>query len=445
MSRNSSIIEGGLGYIKQHPQLIMTILLVCVIPIAFIFSGEQFLNAARGNQERLEKEKVGILHDVFMSIMVTNNYDSKVIQSEITRIAQLNIDITKFTVVHEQGPYLEVFASLDATKIGSLVDEPDAYRIANADPKKSFIQPTTHDGIRYWDGYRLVHEAGKDAYYIYTETSLVNVDASFAKAIASSYYWLTGLLVIVMYLVLRHVRLIDYAFLYSETKKQIQSRDMFTNMIAHELRAPLTAMRGYASMILEKKNIAPEVHEYARRIEVASERLVLVVSDLLDVARINSGKLSVSPAKTDIQQIISSVIEAMHVSADEKNIVLTQEGILNPTFIIIDEKRFYQALTNLVSNSIKYTQAGTISISLEQLADRVELRIKDTGAGISAKNQKNLFSPFFRVQGETEGQTVGTGLGLWITKQLIELMKGTIEVESIKGVGTHIVVTLPKE
>lgn len=445
MNKKKPIIESALLYVKQHPQLLMTILLVCVIPVAFIFSGQQFLDVARGSQDRLQKDRVGMLQDVFMSVMITSKYDPDIIQTEVTRVAQLNEDISKFIIVHEQGPYLKVIASVDASKVGSFIDEPDAYRIANANPKKPFISATAHDGIRYWEGYRLVHEAGKDSYYIYTETSLAKVDASFAEGIVKSYYWLSGILLIVMYLVLRHVRLIDYAFLYSQTKKEIQSRDLFTNMIAHELRAPLTAMRGYASMILEKKNVAPEVHEYARRIEVASERLVLIVSDLLDVARINSGKLSVAPTRTDIQQIISSVIETMQVSADEKNITLSQEGVKSSTFIIIDEKRFYQALTNLVSNSIKYTQAGSISISLEQLVDRVELRVKDTGAGISAKNQKNLFSPFFRVQGETEGQTVGTGLGLWITKQLIELMRGTIDVESIKGVGTHIVVSLPKE
>lgn len=259
----------------------------------------------------------------------------------------------------------------------------------------------------------------------------------------SAYYWLFGILAIVLLLVIRHVRLIDYAYLYSETKKANEMKDLFTNMIAHELRAPLTAMRGYASMIREKDTNV-ETSGYAQRIEDSAERLVLIVSDLLDVARIHSGKLSIKNERTDIQKVITSVLETLESSAQEKQITLKQESILPELVVNIDSKRFHQALTNLVSNSIKYTKAGNIGISIEERRDRVELRVKDTGMGISAENQKNLFAPFFRIENtETEG-TVGTGLGMWITKQLIELMKGSIAVESIRGVGTHIVVTLPK-
>ena len=134
----------------------------------------------------------------------------------------------------------------------------------------------------------------------------------------------------------------------------------------------------------------------------------------------------------------------MQPAAQEKNISLVADHIAKELFINVDEKRLHQAFTNLVSNSIKYTQAGTISIGMEERSDRVEIRVKDTGMGISAENQKNLFTPFFRVENTVVNQTVGTGLGMWITKQLIELMEGSIGVESIRGVGTHIVVTLPK-
>ncbi len=440
-----SVIDSSVGYIKDHPQLLMTMLLVCVIPVAFILSGQQFLEAARDNQERLEKEKIGILHDVFISVMAIARYDQSLVQSELTRIAQLNADITDFRVLREEGPYIKVFASLNASRIGEFVEDPDAFRIANASPKETVRTVSIRDGERFWQSYRLVVEQGGSTYYLYTETSLVHIDAIFASRIAEAYYWLFGLLAIVMLLVLRHIRLIDYAYLYAKTKKEIQSRDLFTNMIAHELRAPLTAMRGYASMILERGDVVPEVHEFSRRIEVSSERLVLIVNDLLDVARINSGKLTVAPARTDIQTTITSVLQAMQSSAEEKGITLSQDGLFDPVFIVIDEKRFYQALTNLVSNSIKYTKAGGITVSVEDHADRIELRVKDTGTGISAENQKSLFSPFFRVDSDAVEQTVGTGLGLWITKQLIVLMRGTIDVESIKGVGTHIVITLPKE
>ena len=228
------------------------------------------------------------------------------------------------------------------------------------------------------------------------------------------------------------------------TKHANEMKDLFTNMIAHELRAPLTAMRGYASMIMEKMDISHEVKLSATRIEQSASRLSLIVTDLLDVARIQSGKLSMRSERVNITEVINSVIDAMRIVAQEKHITIESDTRVAPTYIQGDEKRLYQAFINLVSNAVKYTKAGAITVSLEERTDRVEVRVKDTGVGMSAEHQKQLFAPFFRIENtETEG-TVGTGLGMWITKQLVELMNGSIAVESIKGVGTHVVVTLPK-
>lgn len=439
------LIAGGYSYVRNHPQLLMTILLILVIPVAFLMSGQQFLVAARDNQERLEKDRIGIMHDLFSSFVVASDFNSEEIQGEIKHIVELNPDITEFIFAHEEGSDIRILASRDDTLRGSLVPNPQFFRIGNANPDESIISPFARNGIRYWQSVKLVQGTQSDDYYIYLETSLERIDSLFAARITTAYMWLLGILFVVLILVVRHVRLIDYAYLYSETKKANEMKDLFTNMIAHELRAPLTAMRGYASMIRENSEVAPEVRTHASKIEDAAGRLVLIVSDLLDVARIHSGKLSITKTSVDIQKVIASVLEIMQSVAKEKDIVLSQGGVRSSLFIDIDEKRLYQALTNLVSNSLKYTSAGSITISVEDRSDRVEIRVKDTGMGISADNQKNLFAPFFRVGSAEVDQTVGTGLGMWITKQLIELMNGSIGVESIRGVGTHIVLTLPKK
>lgn len=438
------LTQVGYTYIRSHPQLLMTIVLIVVIPVAFIMSGQQFLIAARDNQERLEKDRVGIMHDLFSSFVVATSFNAETIQQEIEHIVSLNPDITEFILAHEEGSSVRIVAAQDKIFLNTTVPNPQLFRIANADPNESIITPFAKDGVRYWQSVRYVSGTDNDHYYIYLETSLQHVDELFAKRITEAYLWLVLILAVVLILIVRHVRLIDYSYLYSETKKANEMKDLFTNMIAHELRAPLTAMRGYASMIRENEAVTLDARTHATKIEDAAGRLVLIVSDLLDVARIHSGKLAMTKAEVDIQTIIASVLEAMQSVAQEKNIILLQEGMRAPLMLSIDEKRLHQALTNLVSNSLKYTNAGSITVTVEERADRVEIRVKDTGMGISADNQKNLFAPFFRVASAEVDQTVGTGLGMWITKQLIELMQGSIGVESIKGVGTHIVVTLPK-
>ncbi len=439
-----SLLQSGYEYTRKHPQLLMTILLIVLIPVSFLMSGQQFLSASKDNQERLEKEKIGILHDVFSSVLTTASFATQISQTEIENISANNPDITEFKVVKEEENVVKVIASLDPALIGTWDTNPELYRLSNINPNESFIIPYAENGVRYWKSYRLIRSVSGDDYYLYTKTSLQSIDAIFAERILNAYIWLVGILVVVLALVIRHVKLIDYAYLYREIKKADEMKDLFTNMIAHELRAPLTAMRGYASMIEERTDIPTDVQQYAGIIQNSSERLVDVVSDLLDVARIHSGKLSIEKTSVNLKNVIDSVMHELESTALEKSISLQFEASKEDVVINTDGNRLHQAIANLVSNALKYTKAGTITISLEVRTDRVEIRIKDTGMGISAENQKNLFAPFFRVEGKEMDATIGTGLGMWITKQLVELLKGSIAVESIRGVGTHIVVTLPK-
>ena len=435
---------GGYRYVREHPQFLMTLLLVVVVPIAFLVSGQQFLSASRDNQLTLEKERIGLLHDTFGAVMRSARFDGDALSAEVRRIATENPDIVEFQVAREEQDGIRIIASLYDGNVGTWAGDPDSYGIAHTRGNETIIESAVQDGVRYWLAYRLVRDTDGTNYYIHTVTSLAKIDGVFAERIRAAYYWLFGILAIILLLIMRHVRLIDYAYLYQETKKANEMKDLFTNMIAHELRAPLTAMRGYASMIRESTNAGSIERDHATRIEEAAARLVLIINDLLDVARIQSGKLSITKERTNISSIITSVVDAMQSLAKEKNIVLSSDNKLGELFVNIDGKRLHQALTNLVSNSLKYTNAGWVAVSLDDREDRIEIRVKDTGMGIKAEDQKQLFAPFFRVESAEVGKTIGTGLGMWITKQLIELMGGSIGVESIRGVGTHIVVTMPK-
>lgn len=435
----------GLAYTRRHPQLLGTVLLLVIIPLAFLVSGQQFLSAARENQERLEKDRIGLFHDMFAAYMRGVAFDATSIQGEIDRIADLNIDFTRFRIAHEEGNTIRIIAALDHESLDTVVggEEADMYRFANTHLTDSILSPIAREGVRYWQGFRLVRDDLGSDYYIFTETSLAHIDQLFAHRIMIAYYWLIGLLSIIVYLLIRHVRLIDYAYLYRETKKANEMKDLFTNMIAHELRAPLTAIRGYASMIRESDTVDLTTRSHATHIEESAGRLVHIISDLLDVARIQSGKLSISKERVELTNLAASVMDALRPIAEEKKISLTFERPTREVSIIGDEKRLYQALMNVINNSIKYTERGSIALSIEKRSDRVELRVKDTGMGISSNDQKGLFAPFFRVSSEETNTITGTGLGMWITKQIVELMGASIGVESIKGVGTHVVITFP--
>jgi two-component system sensor histidine kinase EvgS len=217
---------------------------------------------------------------------------------------------------------------------------------------------------------------------------------------------------------------------------------LFVNMTAHELRTPLTAIKGYASMIREDDTVASTHRSYAERIEESSNALITLISDLLDLARLQSGKLSFATERIDMVEVLLSTIELVRPLAQAKGLGLKTDFAHEVSHTVnADKKRMTQVFTNILSNSIKYTKEGNVTIGVNQVSKRLEIRVKDTGMGISADDQKRLFAPYFRVASVDVEKTTGTGLGMWITKRMIEEMGGTIDVESIKGVGTHIVLT----
>ena len=216
---------------------------------------------------------------------------------------------------------------------------------------------------------------------------------------------------------------------------------MFIDALVHEFRAPLTAIRGYASLLEETTN--GDEKNFSIRIKEASARLVVLVNDFLEASRIQSGKLKVTLVEIDVKKTIDKVLVDMKSLADIKNLELKTQFPTTPIQFLTDEKRLEQILTNIINNAIKYTNKGEILVSLENDHVYTTITIADTGGGISAEDQKKLFSPFVRVgSSDQNDKVVGSGLGMWITKKLVEQLHGEISLESIKGVGTHVIIKL---
>ncbi len=431
-------------YLKGHPQFAFVLVLILVLPLLFLYSGQQFLDVGRANQDRLQKDRVGLLHDSFVSILSATNFSSTTVQSEISSITALNPDIVNFYVAHLVNGELVIVASLQSETVGEREAYDDLFRTAAVRIDESLIFEVRSDSGRTWLTYRALERTPGDFYFLFSEFSLTTVDTLFKERERAALFSLVYIYLFLLVLAYWHIRMTDYRYLYTKAQAVIASKDQFMNMMAHELRAPLTAMRGYASMIVESP-VSDEVRQQAAHIGSASERLIAIVNDLLDVARLQSGKLIMDSNPFSITTVVVKVADELKVMAETKGITLSAKTPPLPLVITGDERRLEQALTNLVSNAIKYTAHGAIELALTSSGGKVEIRVKDTGSGISFDDQQKLFAPFFRVAGEQVANITGSGLGMWITKQLIELMGGTIAVESIKGVGTHVVVVLPIE
>jgi signal transduction histidine kinase len=225
-----------------------------------------------------------------------------------------------------------------------------------------------------------------------------------------------------------------------------QRKTAFVTLVSHELRTPLASMLGYTELLLEGQGgpLGERQREWLGIIGHNANRLETLIDDLLDIARIEMGKLDLKPTPLDLMPLIQEVARALRPQIARKGQRLTLELAEALPAIVGDADRLRQILTNLLSNALKYTPSGgRITITARQDAGGVRVAVQDTGIGLTPDEQAQLFTPFFRAQHETTPRVGGTGLGLAITRALVELHGGAITVTSVPGQGSTFSVMLP--
>lgn len=222
-------------------------------------------------------------------------------------------------------------------------------------------------------------------------------------------------------------------------------KDEFVFIATHELKTPVTVMKGYLSMINDGNYGDPPqpLKEPLSEIQSANQQLVQLVGDLLEIARSEAKRLDIQTQPTKICEIGDQVINNLKSLANKKGLKLTHDcQKIMDTQVMGDPDKLREVLNNLISNAIKYSESGTISITHASDDGKLIIHVKDQGYGISKKDQKKIFSKFFRAD-EVAGKAPGTGLGLFIVKQLIEKMGGKIWFSSKLGEGTTFSLSLP--
>ncbi|OGY21837.1 MAG: hypothetical protein A2126_00360 [Candidatus Woykebacteria bacterium GWB1_45_5] len=222
-------------------------------------------------------------------------------------------------------------------------------------------------------------------------------------------------------------------------------KDEFVFIISHKLKQPATAIQGYLEAIASKHSgsLNAEAKKILELSEVNSARLGKLLNDLLDVSRIEQGSLRVEVTDVFIKPIINEVLSSLFFEARNKKITVDQKGDLEIA-VKADADRLKEVLTNLINNAIKYTpEGGHVSVEVRNEGEFARVLVSDNGIGISEEDQKHLFEKFYRVETEQTRAIKGSGLGLFITKQLVEKMGGDIGVSSQLGQGTSVYFTLP--
>ncbi|MET0377806.1 MAG: ATP-binding protein [Spongiibacteraceae bacterium] len=226
-----------------------------------------------------------------------------------------------------------------------------------------------------------------------------------------------------------------------------KSKSEFLSRVSHELRTPLNAILGFGQLMLmdddENGYLDPSQRERLEAIRLAGQQLLLLTNDMLDLARIEQGRVRIDMKVVDVYTLVCSSELLLRPSAMENHVEVRNANKNDECFVMADERALSQVLLNLMSNAIKYNQpGGLVTVRTEVRIENVVILVQDNGLGMSEAQLVDLFQPFNRLGAESS-MTPGSGLGLVISKALVELMGGKLAVSSLAGVGTTMEIHLP--
>ncbi|HEX6071172.1 MAG TPA: ATP-binding protein [Longimicrobiaceae bacterium] len=238
---------------------------------------------------------------------------------------------------------------------------------------------------------------------------------------------------------------IDNARLYHETQAASRAKSDFLAIMSHELRTPLTAIIGYAELLELgiPEPVTESQREQIERIEVAARHLQQLIEEILAVASLEAGEAKIRRQEVSVAELLHRAEVIIRPMAMAKELRLEVEGVAEPVVVETDPEKLLQVLLNLLTNAVKFTESGSIRLGARVQGGKLELEVDDTGIGVHPRDHDRIFEPFWQVDQPITRRAGGTGLGLTISRRLVDLLAGEIRVESEPQRGSRFLVRVP--
>ncbi|MDF2460942.1 MAG: two-component sensor histidine kinase [Candidatus Saccharibacteria bacterium] len=435
---------------QQATELAYSVFLVVLIPAAVIGSTLWLTSQVKSNFDLELRRKANLANEVFgvsvANALRTSSTDqaAQTIQSLIDESRRHAPDIEQLSVAVPDADKFKTLASSDPAKPGRSDESIQTqFAYSRAQSVASLIASGEGESRQWLVATPVLGPDGQPIAVTSMRVSLHAADELMASTLRTTFIVLAVILVVIILLLLNHFRFVEYAELFRKQKELDQMKDDFISIATHELKAPMSVIKGYLSMILEEK-LPKAPADMAKIAYDQTDRLGRLVTDLLDVSRIEQGRTKYNIGSVDLPATIGPMMGNFEVKAKDKKIGLRYAPPENLPAVKADPDRVMEIFTNLIDNAIKYSRTGTVRIEHTVSPAAVMTAVSDTGIGMSPEEQGKLFQRFYRAKNDDTKDIAGTGLGLWIIKQYIEAMGGTITVTSEKGKGTTFSVLLPR-
>lgn len=438
----------GIQFIRENPSIITSLILVVFIPVSLFVHTFFTISSFRAAFDRTiigEARTLALLIDGF----VDDLSDKGTLERAIRLVHDQSSYLSAISFAVPSSPGGESFriiAASDQQDAGKELKEVETVLAWNQDTP--FGARYTLNREQFWIVVSPLHNtSGQKIGLAQIALSLNPISSPINAVTARSYMILIGVLAITFALLANHTRLFEYSVLYKKIQEVDQAKNEFISMASHELRAPVTGIAMFLHMARDKTfgPITKEMEGKLNETIHASEHLDLLIEDMLEVSRIEQKEVKLQMNPTDIIPLCGEIIDSLTPIASAKGITLLTKFSFAAILLNIDPARFKQVLLNLLGNAIKYTSKGEITLETSEKIHAKEIAIKviDSGMGIAAEDQAYLFQKFFRAPNRETRDERGTGLGLWISKQLTEMMGGKVLLESIRGKGSVFTLVFP--
>lgn len=440
---------GIFTFVKTYPGILYSVFLIIFIPFLLYWNTFYITSKFEKNIEFLFHKKALFLQNTISIFAKDFLKEPQILQSKIESLAKESPEVKYLRVLVKEDENFRILSSFNREEVGGILESPDPALVLSWSQGESIASLISlNKKERAWRVISPIFNENKEKVALVSFTlSLKESDQLTEKLVFNAFLITIFAIALSLILIFQHANLFGYVALTKKLKELDKAKDEFIRMATHELQSPIVNIRAYIADLKEmlKEKLSFEGKENLKRIEISAKNLSNLISDILEVSRIEQGRLDFTPQKLNLKEEIKEIISEFEKKAKEKNLQVLFEEPKEEFFVQANKLRFREIISNLLDNAIKYTFRGfvKIKIGLAQNRRKCYIFVEDTGIGISAQAQRKLFQKFFRERKRETADIPGTGLGLWISKEIAEKMGGEIFLESIEGQGSKFIVSLP--